>query len=105
MREENISRRQGVGLDNCGRMEHSYRAERNSRATEGIAQQWYKKGRGRGDGSKHGSVGARQNSRGWTGSDIGAEGHGNREVKAEGGQRSHRHPSSALASIILAQPC
>ena len=57
-----------------------------------------------GDGSEHDSVDTRQSSCGWAGSGVEAEGHGNREVKAEEGWRSHRHPSSALASIVLAQP-
>ena len=45
--------------------------------------QWPIVGQRRGDGSKRSSVGVRQNNRGWAGSDVGAKGHGNREVEAE----------------------
>ena len=39
-----------------------------------------------------------------TGSGVGAKGHGNREIKVEEGRQSHLHPSSALSSMMLAQP-
>ena len=102
MREGNDSRQQGVGLDNGNGVEHGYGAECNGGATGGRAQQWHIEGRLRGYGSNCDSVDARQSSCGWVGSGVGAEGNGNREVEAEEGQRSHRCPSSALASVMLA---
>ncbi len=69
----------------------------------GRIQQWHMEGQRRGDESKRGSVDARQSSRGWAGSGVGAEGHNSREVEAEEGRQSHCHPSSALASMMLAQ--
>ena len=65
---------------------------------------WHTKGRRQGDGSERGSKDAQQSRRGWTGSGIVAEGHTNREVRAEEARRSHRHLFSALASMMLAQP-
>ena len=67
-------------------------------------RQCHTKGRRCGDGSERGSVGARQSSRGWAGSCVIAEGHGNREAETEERRRSYSHPSSALDSMILAQP-
>ena len=93
-----------MGLDNGGRVEHGYGAERNDGTVGDILRQWHTEGRRRGDGSERDSVDARQSSRGWAGSGVEAKGHGNREVEAEEGQHSHRHPSSALASVVLAQP-
>ena len=85
MREENGSQRQGVGIDNNGEVEHGYGVERNSGGAGDRAQQWHIEGRRHGDGPSHNSIGARQSSRGWTGSGVGAKGCGNREVGAEEG--------------------
>ena len=104
MREGNSSRRQGVGIDNHGWVEHGYGTERNGGAAGGRAQQWHIERRRCCDGSERGIVDTRQSSCGWVGSGAGAKGQGNREVEAEGGQLSHCHPSSVLASMVLAQP-
>ena len=86
MREGNGSQRQGVGLDNGGRVEHGYGAERNGRIVVGRLRWWHLEGWRHGDGSERNSVDARQSSCGWAGSGAGAEGHGNREVEAEEGR-------------------
>ena len=104
MREGNASQRQGMRLDDGGGVEHDYGGERNGGTVGDRLWQWHIEGRRRGDGADCNIVDARQSSRGWAGSGVKAEGHGNRVVKAEEGQRSHRHPSSALASIVLTQP-
>ena len=83
-------------------MEHGYGMERNGGAAGGRVRQWHIEGR-HSDGYKRGSVDVRHSSRGWAGNGVGAKGHGNREVEAEKGRRSNCHPSSALASIALAQ--
>ena len=85
MREDYVSRQQGLGIDNDGEVEHGYGAERNDGAARCRARQWHVEGWRHDDWSEHGSVGARQSSRGWAGSDVGAEGHGNREVEGEEG--------------------
>ena len=103
MREDNVSRRQGMGLDTGSGVEHGYGAERNGGTVGDRLRQWHIEGRWRGDGSECNSVDARQSSRGWAGSGVGAEGHGNKEVEAEERRRSHCHPSSVLASMMLAQ--
>ena len=48
-------------------------------------QQWHIEGWRHGDGSERNSVDAIQSSRGWAGSGVEAEGHGNREVEEEEG--------------------
>ena len=104
MREGNVSRQQGMGLYNGGRVEHGYGAERNGGTVGNRVQQRHIEGWRCGDGSERDSIDARQSSRGWAGSGVEAKGHGNRAFEAEEGRQSHRHPSSAPASIVLAQP-
>ena len=104
MREGNGSQRQGVGLYNGGGVEQGYGAERNSGTAGGRLQHWHIEGRRHCEGSECGSIDVRQSSHGWAGSGVWAKGHDNREVEGEEGQQSHCHPSSILASMMLAQP-
>ena len=103
MREGNGSRQQDMGLDNGGGVEHGCGVERTGGAAGDKAQQRHMKGWRHGNGSKRGSIDTRQSRCGWAGSGVGAKGHNSREVEVEEGQRFHHHPSSALASMILAQ--
>ena len=81
MREVNVRRQQGMGLDNGDGVEHGYGAEHTSGTAGGRLRQWHIEGQRRGDGSTCVSVDIRQSSRGWAGSGVGAKVHSNREVK------------------------
>ena len=75
-----------MGLDNGGGVEHGYGAESTGGTAGGRLRQWHIEGWRRSDGSERNSVDARQLSRGWAGSGVEAEGHGNREVKGDDGR-------------------
>ena len=104
MREVNGSQREGVGLDNGERVEHGYGVELNDGTAGDRRWSWHTDGRRRGDESECNIAAARQSSRGCVGSGVEAEGRSNREIEAEEDRRYHCHPSSALVSMMLAQP-